>query len=164
MLTASEIRPAGSWDEGMAADRVVLDFDGRHRRRHAMTGSGGLAFLLDLPRAAALRDGDGLVLADGRIVRVNAAPEPLLEIGAADLATLVRVAWHLGNRHLPTQLFADRLRIRHDHVIMEMVKGLGATVAEVEGPFDPEGGAFGQAALHAHEGDHPHGHADPSWR
>ena len=71
MLTASEVRPAGTWDAAASADSVVLDFDGRHRRRHAMAGRGGLAFLLDLPEATALRDGDGLVLADGRIVETG---------------------------------------------------------------------------------------------
>ena len=155
MLVASDVSPAGSWDESMAADQVVLDFNGRHRRRHAMTGSAGLAFLLDLPHAVALHDGDGLRLDDGRIVRVNAAPEPLYEIAAADLATLVRIAWHLGNRHLPTQLLAERLRIRRDHSVVDMVGGLGGKVTAVEAPFNPEGGAFDRSGFHSHEQAHP---------
>ena len=156
MLTCNEIRPAGTWDEASAADAVVLDFDGRHRRRLMMAGETGLAFLLDLPKATALRDGDGLVLHDGAVVRVKAAPERLIEIAAPDLAALVRIAWHLGNRHLPTQLMDERLRIRDDHVIKEMVEGLGGIAKPIEAPFDPEGGAFGHGAV----ADHHHGHGE----
>ena len=116
---------------------VVLGFDDRHRRRIAMTGLRGTRFLLDLPAAVALRDGDGLALEDGRVIRVEAAPERLAEIRCASPADLVRVAWHLGNRHLPTQFAGDRLRIREDHVILDMVRRLGAEVRPVEAPFDP---------------------------
>lgn len=156
MLRCSKTLPAGSWDETIAADRVVLDFDGRHRRRLTMTADAGLSFLLDLPKAIPLRDGDGLVLGDGAVVRVTAASERLLEISAPDLRTLVRIAWHLGNRHLPTQLMGDRLRIREDHVIAGMVAGLGGVTAAVEAPFDPEGGAYGHGAVHDHHHDHAH--------
>nr|WP_237684455.1 urease accessory protein UreE [Pseudaminobacter soli] len=157
-MTCNEIRPAGAWDDSRAADAVVLDFDGRHRRRLMMTGQKGLAFLLDLPKATALRDGDGLVLQDGRTVRVKAAAEPLAEITAPDLRALVRIAWHLGNRHLPTQLLGDRLRIRDDHVIRDMVEGLGGTTRAVEAPFDPEGGAFALHHGHNQDGQHEHPH------
>lgn len=160
MLTCNEIRPAGTWNESTAADTVVLDFDGRHRRRHAMNGQAGLAWLLDLPQPAVLRSGDGLVLSDGRIVRVDAAPERLMEISAPGTAALVRIAWHLGNRHLPTQLLSGRVRIRHDHVMEAMVRGLGGTVVAIEAPFDPEGGAFAQAQLHDHPHDHAPAHAE----
>lgn len=163
MLTCNEIRPAGTWDAARAVDAVVLDFDGRHRRRLMLSGQAGLAFLLDLPKATALRDGDGLVLQDGRVVRVKAAPEQLIEITASDLAGLVRIAWHLGNRHLPTQLIGDCLRIRDDHVIRDMVEGLGATTKSIDAAFDPEGGAFGQHGgpshhHHNHDGQHEHPH------
>ncbi len=160
MLTASEVRPAGTWESVTPADTVILDFDERYRRRLAMTGEAGLAFLLDLPQAVALRDGDALVLADGRIVRVTAAPEHLVEIAAPDLTTLVRIAWHLGNRHLPTQAIGDRLRIRYDHVIVDMVAGVGGTVVEIEAPFDPEGGAYAGGSGHHHH--HSHGHDEHS--
>ncbi|NEW94814.1 urease accessory protein UreE [Rhodopseudomonas sp. BR0M22] len=145
-----------------AADTVVLAFDDRHRRRMAMTGTRGLEFLLDLEHAVALRGGDALVLDDGRLVEVVAAPEPLLEIRGRDPLHLVRLAWHLGNRHLPTQLMAKALRIRRDHVIADMVRGLGGKVAEIEAPFDPEGGAYAPAhdsgeAAHPH---HDHAHHD----
>lgn len=154
MIRAMQVLGHYRWAEA-PADTVVLDFDDRHRRRMAMTGTRGLEFLLDLEHAVALRGGDALVLEDGRLVEVVAAPEPLVEIRGADPAHLVRIAWHLGNRHLPTQIAGKGLRIRRDHVIEEMVKGLGARVIEIEAPFDPEGGAY--AAAHAAH-DHGHGH------
>ncbi len=144
-----------------AADTVVLAFDDRHRRRMAMTGTRGLEFLLDLEHAVALRGGDALVLDDGRLVEVVAAPEPLLEIRGRDPLHLVRLAWHLGNRHLPTQVMAKALRIRRDHVIADMVKGLGGKVVEIEAPFDPEGGAYAPAhdgGAHDHADHDRHGH------
>ena len=141
MIRATQISPQHRWTQP-PADTIVLDFDDRHRRRMAMTGTRGLEFLLDLENAVALRGGDALVLDDGRLIEVVAAPEPLLEIRVADPHHLVRVAWHLGNRHLPTQIVGKGLRIRRDHVIEAMVKGLGARVIEIEAPFDPEGGAY----------------------
>lgn len=154
MIRATRVLGQHRWTEA-AADSVLLDFDDRHRRRLAMTGTRGLAFVLDLAHATALRGGDALVLEDGRLVEVVAAAEPLLEIRASDPHHLVRLAWHLGNRHLPTQIMAKSLRIRRDHVIEAMVKGLGARVIEIEAPFDPEGGAY---AEHAHADAHAHGH------
>jgi urease accessory protein len=157
MIRATQVRPQHRWSEA-PADTVVLDFDDRHRRRTAMTGTRGLEFLLDLENATVLRGGDALVLDDGRLIEVVAAPEPLAEIRGNDPHHLVRVAWHLGNRHLPTQITAKGLRIRRDHVIEAMVKGLGARVIEIEAPFDPEGGAYA-AGGHGYvpEGD-PHHH------
>ena len=157
MIRATEVRAQYRWTQA-PADTVVLDFDGRHRRRMAMTGTRGLEFLLDLENATVLRGGDALVLDDGRLIEVVAAPEPLAEIRGSDPQHLVRVAWHLGNRHLPTQITARGLRIRRDHVIEAMVKGLGARVIEIEAPFDPEGGAYaGGGHGYAPEGD-PHQH------
>ncbi|SER01866.1 urease accessory protein [Faunimonas pinastri] len=167
MLRATEVLRAGSWSA--AADTVVLDHDERHRRRIAMTGEGGLSFLLDLAEAVALRGGDGLRLEDGRMVEVKAKPEPLMEVTARDQLHLVRIAWHLGNRHLPAQISGTRILIRPDHVIADMLKGLGASVRKVTLPFDPEGGAYsgghgehggqgGHAHSHGHSQDHEHGH------
>jgi urease accessory protein len=158
MLHAHSVIPAGQWS-GESADTVVLDYDERYRRRFAMTGVRGLGFLLDLPEAVMLRAGVGLKLEDGRIVEVVAAPEPLAEIRAADAAALTRVAWHLGNRHLPTELTKRSLRIRRDAVIEEMARGLGATVVAIEAPFNPEGGAYVRAAG-GQDHDHPHGDHD----
>jgi urease accessory protein len=155
MIRATEVLGQHRWTQA-AADTVVLDFDDRHRRRMAMTGTRGLEFLLDLENAVALRGGDALVLEDGRLIEVVAAPEPLVEIRGTDPHHLVRVAWHLGNRHLPTQIVAKGLRIRRDHVIEAMVKGLGARVIEIEAPFDPEGGAYAESNAHDH-GSHDHG-------
>ncbi|WP_370109918.1 urease accessory protein UreE [Bradyrhizobium yuanmingense] len=154
MIRATQVRGQHRFTEA-PVDTVVLDFDDRHRRRMTMTGTRGLEFLLDLEHAVALRGGDALVLEDGRLIEVVAAPEPLLEIRGRDPHHLVRVGWHLGNRHLPTQIMAKALRIRRDHVIEAMVKGLGARVIEIEAPFDPEGGAYANAG-HAHGHDHAH--------
>lgn len=158
MLRATSVKAAQTWRD-TPADTVVLEFDDRHRRRMTMTGTRGLEFLLDLPEVIALRGGDALVLEDGRLIEVVAAPEPLIEIRCKDPTHLVRVAWHLGNRHLPTQITAKALRIRRDHVIEDMVRGLGARVVEIEAPFDPEGGAYLTAAPSelVHD-DHDHGH------
>ncbi len=168
MIRAAHLKPQHRWTE-TPADTVVLDFDDRHRRRMAMTGTRGLAFLLDLEQAVALRGGDALVLDDGRLVEVIAAPEPLIEIKGRDPQHLVRLAWHLGNRHLPTQITPKALRIRRDHVIAEMLKGLGARILDIEAPFDPEGGAYegggqalAEAAIHHHtahdHASHDHAH------
>jgi urease accessory protein len=157
MIRASQVRARHRWTD-TPADTVVLGFDDRHRRRMAMTGTRGLEFLLDLENAVVLRGGDALVLDDGRLIEVVAAPEPLVEIRGNDPHHLVRVAWHLGNRHLPTQIMPKALRIRRDHVIEAMVKGLGARVIEIEAPFDPEGGAYAGDG-HAHAPD-PHDHGD----
>ena len=161
-MRATSVKPAGSWP-GDAADSVVLATDDRHRRRLAMTGTRGLSFVLDLPEALWLRHGDALVLEDGRLVEVLAAPEPLLEIRCSDPLHLARIAWHLGNRHLPSQIFPKYIRIRRDHVIAEMAKQLGAKVTEIEAPFDPEGGAYESGSAHSHDAHdrdhHHHGHA-----
>jgi urease accessory protein len=94
-----------------------------------------------------LRDGDGLLLDDGAIVRVAGRPEPLVEIAAANASELARLAWHIGNRHIDVQIAGDRLRIRRDHVIEDMLRGLGARLTPIEAPFEPEGGAY----AHHHE-------------
>ena len=158
-MRATSVKQASSWS-GDAVDSVVLDYDDRPRRRMAMTGTRGLSFLLDLVEAAFLRHGDALVLEDGQLVEVLAAPEPLLEIRCTDPLHLARIAWHLGNRHLPTQLFPKYLRIRRDHVIADMAVKLGARVIEIEAPFDPEGGAY-QTPVHSHDHHHhDHAHGD----
>ena len=153
MRRACEIRTAGSWNAATAIDRVVLDAHERHRRRIAWTGERGTVFLLDLPHATALKDGDGLVLEDGAIVRVAGKAEPLLEIAAANPHELARLAWHIGNRHTEVQMVGDSLRIRRDRVIEDMLRRLGARLTLIEAPFDPEHGAYGHAQQHHHD-DH----------
>lgn len=160
MPRATEIVPAGAWTEA-AADVVRLDYDRRTRRRIALEGRGGLAFLLDLAKAPVLRAGDGIRLEDGRVVAVEAAPEALLEITCSDAALLARVAWHLGNRHLATEIGETAIHIRDDHVIADMVHGLGARARLVQRAFNPEGGAYGHGAVqgHSHSHSHAHGHS-----
>ena len=162
MLRASAIEAAGSWS-GAPADHVDLVYDDRHRRRIAMHGRSGLVFLLDLVEAAVLRHGDGLRLEDGRIVEVWAKPERLLDVRGRNAHHLARIAWHLGNRHLPAAIEPSRILIRPDHVIGAMLVGLGAVVTNIEAPFDPEAGAYaaghsgGHPARAAHSaGDHDH--------
>jgi urease accessory protein len=155
MLRATSVVPAGHWAASARRDAITLAFDDRFRRRIRLTGDAGLAFLLDLPDAVVLHHGDGLQLEDGGIVEVRAAQEALVEITAADAGALARLAWHLGNRHLPAEIGQGRMLIRDDHVIVDMLRGLGATVRHVQAPFNPEGGAYGQ---HNHDTHHPHAH------
>jgi len=150
-MRAQAVLPAGTWDAGEEVDQVVIDFDRRYRRRLLMRTERGAEVLLDLPHAMRLRDGDGLALQQGGVLRVRAAPEALLEFHAPDAGAMARIAWHLGNRHLPVQMLGDRMRIRDDHVIRKMVEGLGGQVAEIAAPFDPEPGAYAGGHHHHHE-------------
>lgn len=133
------------------ADTLTLDYEARYKRRIAMTSDQGLAFLLDLETVTDLQEGDDLLLDDGRHVRVKAAAEPLLRITADDSLHLMRIVWHIGNRHLPCALTAHQVLIRQDHVIADMVRGLGGHVEEVRAAFQPEGGAYGRGRTHSHE-------------
>ena len=154
MIRAAEVLAS---DAGHS-DTITLSYDDRFRRRMAMTSDGGLAFLLDLGQAVELAEGQGLLLEDGRIVGIRAADEPLMEVRAADPRLLVRSAWHIGNRHLPCAIHADRLLLRWDHVIAGMLEGLGCGVTRVSAPFEPEGGACGQGRTQGHEHGHAQGH------
>jgi urease accessory protein len=151
MKRGCSVRHAGSWDALLAIDRVVLDADERQCRRSVLTGEKGTRFLLDLPGPTMLHDGDGLVLDDGAIVRVAGKAEPLVEIAAASADHLARLAWHLGNRHTDVEIAGDRLRIRRDHVLEDMLQGLGARLTPIEAPFDPQPGAY------SHHDGHDHG-------
>jgi urease accessory protein len=141
-------------------DNVKLDFDGRHRRRMTLLTENGEELLLDLAETIALADGDRLVTEDGRQIGIIASPEKLMEVSAADPARLARLAWHIGNRHLPTEIAGALLYLRHDHVIAAMLEQLGADVRFVDRPFNPEGGAYGHGRTHGHDhhDDHDHGH------
>jgi len=147
------------------AATITLDETARHRRRMRMVSDrlnndATIAFLLDLPQARLLRHGDGLVLDDGRIIEVRAEPEALMEVRGTDARHLLSLAWQIGNRHLAAEITDSTIRIRRDHVIHDMLIGLGASVAHIEAPFDPEGGAYGGAhqAHHHHEHTHDHEH------
>jgi urease accessory protein len=154
MLRATTVIPATQWPGAQRRATVTLAHHDRHRRRIRLTADDGTAFLLDLAEATVLRHGDGLKLDDGGYIEVQAAPEQLIEVSAPTPELLARLAWHLGNRHLPAEIRGDRILIRDDHVIVDMLKGLGASVAAVNAPFDPEGGAYGQ---HNHDPSHPFG-------
>lgn len=145
------IADAGTWDRARAVDRVVLGADDRSRRRIVLTTEKGMKLLLDFAEPMQLRDGDGLVLEDGSVVAVAGQVEELVEISAEAPLDFIRLAWHIGNRHTDVQFVEKAFRIRRDHVLEEMVKGLGAVTKAVEAPFDPE-----PAAPHGHH--HPHDH------
>jgi urease accessory protein len=147
-MRAQSVQRRGLW-LGLPIDRVTLDYEERCRRRIAMTSDGGLAFLLDLAAATTLKEGDALVLEDGRFVEVKAKPEDLLEIRGRDPLHLMTLAWHLGNRHLAAQIEAERILIRHDRVIAHMLEHQGARLRQVREPFNPEGGAYAQTG-HGH--------------
>jgi urease accessory protein len=149
----AEIKHVGAWDAGAALDRVVLDANDRNRRRIVMTGEGGTDFLLDVEQPVSLRDGDGLVLDDGSVVLVTGAREKLMEISAGNALDTVRLAWHLGNRHTDVQIVRDKIRIRRDHVLEDMLRGLGAQLAPLDTAFDPES----PTPSHEHGHEHHHG-------
>jgi len=134
---------------------VTLPFLDRHRRRIRLVADSGAPFLLDLARAQHLVEGDGLELDNGSYIRVRAAAEPVIEIAADTPGDLLRIAWHLGNRHLPLQVADGHLRIRADHVIADMVQGLGGHITRCDAPFDPEIGAYAGTA-HSHGPGHDH--------
>ncbi|XWN34251.1 MAG: urease accessory protein UreE [Devosia sp.] len=133
---------------------VRLSYDDRHRRRLVVSAADGSRVLIDLAKATRLRSGDKLALDDGRVLAIAAEDEPVADIFAADERALRTLAWHLGNRHTPTAILADRLRIRRDHVLEDMARRLGAQVKTGDAPFDPEPGAY-----HG-EGHHHHHHHD----
>ena len=128
------------------SDRVTLDYDARFLRRKVLTSDGGERFLVDLAQTTSLNQGDAFELEDGRLIEVFAAPEDLLEV----TGDLTRLAWHIGNRHMPCQIESARLLIRPDHVIRDMLVKLGATLRDVHEPFTPEGGAYGHGRTHSH--------------
>lgn len=152
MLRATSVLRKAAVKADRVADIVTLDHEGRNRRRIALKGDGGLDFVLDLDRATALNDGDAVKLEDGRLVQVKAAPQRLLEVRAENPLRLMRIAWHIGNRHTPAEVAADALYIEDDHVLAEMVRGQGGVATPVLRPFKPESGAY------AHECGHDHGH------
>jgi urease accessory protein len=150
MLRVRAVARKAELADARIIDHVVLDAAERHRRRIVLTGEGGTSFLLDLPHATMLRDGDGLVLEDGSIVRVAGKREPLVEVAAENPSHLARLAWHIGNRHTDVQIVGHRLRIRRDHVLEELLRGLGAQLSLIEAPFDPERGAYSEQHRHGH--------------
>jgi urease accessory protein len=156
MHCASIHRSAGYWPIEEAAGGFTLDFDARHRRRIRLTTDQGEDVLLDLPKAVAMADGDGLQLEDGRWLKIQAAAELIVEVRRKDLNQLMRPTWHLGNRHLPTEIRNQVPRIRPDHVIEDMLHGFGADLVKVQAPFQPEGGAYSGQDHDHHDSRHHH--------
>lgn len=134
------------------ADRLSLSHEERHLRRRRMTATAGLEILIDLPAATALGDGDALVLEDGRLVRIEAKVEHLFKVEGRSDVHLLELAWHLGNRHRPTELRSDHLLMAREPVMQKMLEGLGARLTEIEAPFSPVRGAYHEDA---------HGHDEP---
>jgi len=155
---ATQFFTAGHWPEGEAVACVTLGFDDRHRRRvRLLLDNAQGDFMLDLARAERLGDGDGLLLDDGRYILVRAAREDVMDIAAAHPRDAIRIAWHLGNRHLPVQMLdAGCLRLRYDHVIEHMVLDLGGKVQRKQDIFAPEPGAYDGAPAHTHDHGHDH--------
>jgi urease accessory protein len=147
-------------------DTVILDYAQRSAQKISVTGIKGGAFEIDLHQPARLRTDDVLVLDDGGLLEVVAAPEPLLEVRAADVAALSRLAWHLGDRHVPVQVLPNRIRARREPSVEALLTSLGAKVALIEAPFEPEGGAYASSQGHGHahhdqahdHHGHSHGH------
>ena len=164
MLHAGSVVRKAQLGPRAVLDTITLDRQSRYRRRLVLKTDSGREMMLDLAEATYLSDGDGLLLRDGSVVLVKAAAEDLMEIHAADALALARIAWHLGNRHTPTQIESGAILIQPDHVLAEMVEGLGAHVHRVRKPFEPEGGAYGgHGPLHVshhHHGGHSHHHHD----
>lgn len=158
MQRASHIHPAGQWPQEAAVGVVTLAYDDRHRRRLRMTTDGGESFLLDLDRAVLLQEGDGLQLDDGSWIGVSAAPEDVVDVYGDTAQATARLAWHLGNRHLPVQILdSGAIRFRYDHVIEDMVQGLGGNSTRKLAPFSPESGAYDSGGTGHH---HTHDHGD----
>jgi urease accessory protein len=158
MIRATRTARRGDFQESAVVDNVVLDFEERRRRRGALKATLGTEFLVDLAEVPLLDSGDAFLLDNGKVVEIVAAAEPLIEVRARDMNHMVRIAYHLGNRHLEAEIGSAWLRIRRDHVITDMLKGLGARVIEIEAPFHPEGGAYEAAGrIHGHDHGHAHG-------
>lgn len=139
-------------------DTVILDYAQRSAQKITVTGLKGGIFEIDLHQPPRLRTDDLLALDDGTLVEVVAAPETLIEVRAADVAALSRLAWHLGDRHVPVQVLANRIRAQRDAGVEALLKALGAKVALIEAPFEPEGGAYATSHGHDHDHDHAHDH------
>lgn len=166
MLICSKRMPQGG---GLAAallrraSTVTLDWDTRQKSRFDATDRLGRTLGVFLPRGTVVRGGDVLVAEDGSLIKVLAAPQPVLLIQASHSAhasfDLMRAAYHLGNRHVPIELQTDHLKIEPDHVLAEMLRDMGMQTSDHTLPFEPEGGAYGDSALLSH--DHGHGHSHP---
>lgn len=163
MPRVTAILDAGTYDAAGVADSVILSREQRQASRAVFTAVSGITVELDLPAPAMLRMGDALVLADGRLVEVVAEAEPLFEVRERDVGRLARLAWQLGDRHIPVQILPKRLRTTRNPGVAALLERLGIKPVAIEAPFDPEGGAYRVPSAHGHRHDdhgHAHGHHD----
>jgi urease accessory protein len=158
MPRATSVLAAADRQNCPVIDTVILDYAKRSAQKITVTSVKGGIIDIDLQQPVRLRTDDLLLLDDGGLVEVVAAPEPLVEARVADVAALARLAWHLGDRHLPVQLLPNRIRLRHDAAIEALLKSFGAKVTTIEAPFEPEGGAYESSHRHHHAHNHDHGH------
>jgi urease accessory protein len=166
MPRAIKVLAASQRRDEPITDMLLLNLDQRRSHSgHVFTGS-GMCIELDLEAPIWLRTDDALVLEDGRLIEIVAEAEPLLEVRATDLAALARIAWVLGDRHVPVQILGNRLRLRRDPTVRVLLLDLSTKVTEIEAPFDPEGGAYSAAPDdhgHGHDHDHQHDHGHTSF-
>ena len=155
MPRAISVLAASDRRDGRVVDTLILPFAQRQAQKGFLFGTGGTCVELDLAEPVRLCTDDALVLDDGTLVEVVAEPEPLIEARAADLPSLARLAWHLGDRHIPVQILEKRLRLHRDPAVEVLLESLGAKLTAIEAPFEPEGGAYAAPA-----GDHDHHHHD----
>jgi len=160
MLRVGRVIRSADGDAARHRDSVVLGAAERRIQTGHLTGVNGTAIGVMLPEPALLRSGDALELDDGSLVEVVIEPEPLLEVRGNDLTHLARLAWHLGDRHVPVQVLNNRLRFRPDGALEAMLSALGARLTAIEAPFDPEGGAYATPHEHHHHDHHGHHHGD----
>ncbi|MEE1658288.1 urease accessory protein UreE [Microvirga sp. CF3062] len=157
MIRATSIIRRDAVDSERIVDIITLDHGDRHRRRIVLNADGGTAFLLDLDKADVLEDGDAIRLDTGWLVEVKAAPERLIQVSTEDPLDLLTLAWHIGNRHVPAEVTGTAIYIAYDHVLLDMLRGLGAKTEAVERPFRPVRGAYHHHEHGGHSGHH-HGH------
>src|SRR5262245_54554537 len=158
MPRATRVVPAAERKDAPVADTLILPHAQRQAQKGFLFGIKGTCVELDFAEPVRLRTDDALVLDDGALIEVVAEPEPLIEARAADLPSLARLAWHLGDRHVPVQLMERKLRLKRDDTIEALLQGLGAKLTAIEAPFEPEGGAYEAAAAHGHHHHHDHDH------
>ena len=159
MIRATSITRRDAVDSDSVIDIITLDHGDRHRRRILLNADGGTVFLLDLDKVDVLEDGDALRLETGWLVMVKAASEKLIEVRTDDPLDLLTLAWHIGNRHVPAQITQDAICIAYDHVLLDMLQGLGARTEIVDRPFQPVRGAYHHHEHGGHGHHHAHGHS-----
>lgn len=162
MPRATSVQPAAQRQSGAVTGTIIDTLILTHAQRQAKQGFAfgvkGICVEFDFPEHVRLRTDDALVLDDGSLVEIVAEAEPLIEARAADLPALARLAWHLGDRHVPVQILEKRLRMQRDPAIEELLAALGAKVIAIDAPFEPEGGAYDAQPHDHHDHSHHHGH------